>query len=196
MEYFRGLGRLTGVPSLCAPTIDAAGAVGPIVPTPDMPVLIRPVRVNDYAEILRINAEASPHVAELDEVELDRLVALARLAWVAEGARGVCGYLLAMDNTADYDGEEFGRFQEELDQPFVYIDQIAVDRGARRVRLASQMYAKLTQHGHVLCCEVNLDPPNPVSTRFHQRQGFRPLGEMRTCDGRVVALLWKPLPEA
>jgi predicted GNAT superfamily acetyltransferase len=164
-----------------------------------MPVLVRPVRVDDYVEILRINSEASPHVAKLDECELDRLVTLARVAWVADSTTGVCGYLLAMSNTDDYDGEEFRSFRQRLTEPFMYVDQIAIDFDARRTNVASQMYERLMRWSHehsrfVLCCEVNVQPPNSASMKFHERLGFESLGEMRTCDGRLVALLCKHVP--
>ena len=169
--------------------------------TPDKALHVRPVRVDDYVEILRINSEASPHVAQLDGCELDRLVALARVAWVADGPTGVCGYLLAMSNTDDYDGEEFCRFRQRLTEPFMYVDQIAIDCEARRTSVASQMYERLMRWSHehsrfVLCCEVNVQPPNSASMKFHERLGFESLGEMRTCDGRLVALLCKHVPQS
>ena len=164
-----------------------------------MPLLIRPIRVEDYLDILRINSEAARHVAKLDERELHRLVALARVAWVAERTTGVCGYLLAMSNSDDYDGEEFCGFEQRLLQPFMYIDQIAIDFNLRRGGIASQMYERLMrwslEHNRfVLCCEVNLRPPNPTSMKFHEVLGFEPLGEMQTSDGRLVALFCKHLP--
>lgn len=165
-----------------------------------MSLSIRPIRVDDFADVLRINAESVPYVAKLDERELDRLVALAALAWVAEStAGGVCGYLLAMSSADDYDGEEFRCFQQKLNQPFTYIDQMTIDFGARRTKIGSRMYERLTRWSHehnrfVLCCEVNVRPPNPISMRFHETVGFEPLGELETSDGRMVAMLRKHLP--
>jgi len=44
-----------------------------------------------------------------------------------------------------------------------------------------------------LTCEVNLDPPNPTSLAFHERQGFVSVGGLPTHDGRIVNLLQKSL---
>jgi predicted GNAT superfamily acetyltransferase len=40
---------------------------------------------------------------------------------------------------------------------------------------------------------VNLRPENPRSLAFHARQGFREAGRLEVSDGRLVALLERPL---
>jgi predicted GNAT superfamily acetyltransferase len=42
-----------------------------------------------------------------------------------------------------------------------------------------------------LCCEVNLEPPNPGSLRFHQSIGFVEVGQRQSGDLYRVALLTK-----
>lgn len=44
-----------------------------------------------------------------------------------------------------------------------------------------------------LVCEVNLEPDNPASHRFHHRRGFLEVGRLRAGDGRLVSLLEKKL---
>ena len=160
---------------------------------------VRLLDTGDFEEVLRINRQCAPHVALLDEDELRRLVALADVAWVAEDAGRVAAYVLGMSNASRYDGEEFQGFQTRLAQPFLYVDQIAVASEARRASIGSTMYEGLGRWSHersieVLCCEVNMEPENPVSMRFHEQAGFRRIGELRTADGRLVALLCKHLP--
>lgn len=161
-----------------------------------LPEVIRQVRTDDFDSILRINAECSPNVAKLDTDELRRLVAFDGVAWVAEHETHVVGYLLGMSSAAAYDGEEFQWFRSSLDQPFLYIDQIAVGAEARRTNVAAQLYEHLIEHSrahsiHVLCCEVNLRPANPASLKFHDKLGFEKTGELETGDGRRVALLFR-----
>jgi uncharacterized protein len=164
-----------------------------------MSVRVRPVDAEDFEEILRINSESVPHVANLDDEEVRRLVTLASVAWVAQSEKRVVGYLVGMSNSDGYDGEEFGCFLQRFDQPFVYVDQIAVDARARRMNVASQMYEHLahwciTRNINLLCCEVNMRPVNSVSMRFHEKLGFKRLDELETSDGRRVALLCKHTP--
>jgi len=157
---------------------------------------VRTINPADSAAILKINAECTPHVARLDEQELRRLVALASVAWVAQSDKQVVGYLLAMANSDHYDGEEFGRFREQFQQPFVYVDQVAVAAGALRDGIASRLYEHLrlwcVAHDiDILCCEVNTKPLNTTSMKFHERLGFQRLDELETSDGRRVVLLYR-----
>ncbi|MHB1091087.1 MAG: hypothetical protein ACYC06_04325 [Ilumatobacteraceae bacterium] len=45
----------------------------------------------------------------------------------------------------------------------------------------------------LLTCEVNLQPPNPDSLRFHQRLGFGEVGQQESKPGLIVSLLAKRL---
>jgi uncharacterized protein len=161
-----------------------------------MSVLLRKTRAEDCDLILAINRDSSPHVASLDLEELQRLVELADVSWVASRETQVVGYVLAMSNASRYDGEEFKYFLAKLDKPFLYVDQIAIAAHARRANVASRIYRVLTRWGRQrnigrLCCEVNIQPPNPASLRFHEEAGFVRFGELETVDGRHVALLCK-----
>ncbi len=84
---------------------------------------------------------------------------------------------------------------------FLYINQIAVAPPARRVRLGTRLYAHATSHARVhaipaVVCDINLDPPNPASLRFHGRLGFQEVAVITTHDGRTVALQRKDLSES
>ena len=159
-------------------------------------VITRPASVADFASILRINRESSPHVATLDAAELQRLIGLASVSTVSVGASGVVAYLLAMAHHASYDGEEFQRFRSQLTTSFLYVDQVAVCAEAQGQGIASTLYMHVEQwarsHGIAhLCCEVNLEPANSASLDFHHKMGFRELERLDTLDGRRVALLTK-----
>ena len=167
---------------------------------------IRALASSDCEEVLRINAESQPGVASLDWTELKRLTALSteHLA-IEEPSAGLAGYLLAFLSDTSYDGEEFQTFKESCTTPFIYIDQVAVGVARRRTGLASDLYqaieAEALRRGIMaLCCEVNLDPPNPGSLAFHEDRGFNRSGVLGTEDGRTVALMTKhlkaPEPEA
>ena len=143
--------------------------------------------------VLAINTLCTPNVAPLDRQELHRLLDLAAPARAALSGEQVAGYLLAIPDTADYDGEEFGHFLQ-LGGPFLYVDQVAVDPGVHNQGVGARLYADLIAFAArtgcaKLYCEVNLRPPNPGSLRFHRRLGFVQIGELETTDRRRVALL-------
>lgn len=155
------------------------------------PSMIRAARAADVASVLAINAAGAPGVSALDAAELDRLAGVASWFRVAESNGAVCGYLLAFDPSAQYDGEEFRWFRDNVpDSP--YIDQVAVLADARRLGVASALYADAAAFAlrsglRRLGCEVNLEPPNPASSHFHERLGFIQIATLPTADGRVVS---------
>jgi hypothetical protein len=163
----------------------------------DNVLTLRPVASTDHADILRINAAHRPAVAALDRHELDRLLSLSdahRVAVQREGEIG--GYMLVFDRHCAYDGEEFRYFRARLREPFLYVDQVAVDPRHLRCGVGRRMYQALlelagkTQIGW-LCCEVNDSPPNPASLEFHRQLGFTVIGNGDTLDGRRVSFLLK-----
>ena len=73
-------------------------------------------------------------------------------------------------------------------------DWIVVNAACRGQGLARRLYAELAavarKAGHTeLVCEVNLDPPNPVSDAFHAALGFRELGRGSPYAGKIVRYL-------
>jgi hypothetical protein len=160
---------------------------------------VRALSLSDCEEVLRINSESLPGVACLDRTELERLVAMPNEHLAIDGPEDrLVGYLLAFRGDASYDGEEFLRFVEMALESFIYIDQVAVDARFRRGRVASTLYGVLEWRAKrslaaYLCCEINLNPPNPTSLAFHRNKGFNQTGNLKTADGRRVALMTKHL---
>jgi predicted GNAT superfamily acetyltransferase len=69
---------------------------------------------------------------------------------------------------------------------FAYVDRIAVASAARGRRIGETLYAAAIEEfagtRPVLLAEVNLEPPNPGSLRFHKRLEFREVGERWESD--------------
>ena len=161
-------------------------------------ITIRAARQQDFDAILAINAEGQPGVSALTRAELVSALESGSV-WVAEGTTGLAGYLVAYRSDAVYDGEEFAWFQSRY-SPFLYIDQVAVAPQQRRAAVGFQLYqtverAAREQGLFALVCEVNLEPPNPISLAFHTRNDFHEVGVLDTRDGRKVTLLLKRLAE-
>ena len=157
--------------------------------------VVRRLQDADHAAVLRINAAHVPAVARLDAPELYRLATIGDLHTVAVDERqSVAGYLLAFARTDAYDGEEFRQFSARNARPFLYIDQVAIAPRGRRAGLGRALYDLLAADARrrqidMLCCEVNVAPPNPDSLAFHLRMGFTELDAITLADGRSVALL-------
>jgi predicted GNAT superfamily acetyltransferase len=163
--------------------------------------VIRALTDADGAQVLALNRAARPNVAPLDSAELARLQTPSNghVVIVEDGA--VLGYALVFPDDAAYDGEEFRVLRTRVPRPFTYVDQVAVHPPAHRMGIGRRLYrhveqAALARGATCLCCEVNLAPPNPASSAFHERLGFRSVGRLSTTDGREVDLLAKRLSGA
>lgn len=157
-------------------------------------IAIRPITSADRIDILKINAASRPAVAALDPAELDRLLTLGDAHRVAVAGGAVIAYMLVIAHQCAYDGKEFQYFSGRLPEPFLYVDQIAVDPVRSRAGVGRELYAALGEIARLqqikwLCCEVNTMPPNPASLDFHRSLGFSSIGNGDTLDGRRVAFL-------
>ena len=76
---------------------------------------------------------------------------------------------------------------------------VVITGGSRGLGLARGLYdevfAAAAQAGHwIVGCEVNVEPPNPVSDAFHEALGFAEVGRAPLCGGqKVVRYLVKPV---
>jgi uncharacterized protein len=159
----------------------------------------RAMRPQDADEILAINLAGRPGVAALDQRELSRLMSLSHEHLVATRDDDVTGYLLGFHRDAPYEGEEFLALRQIFSEPYLYIDQVAVHPGFRNTGSGRCLYeaiASVAQRRRIglLCCEVNLDPPNEPSMLFHGKLGFSPVSRLCTRDARQVQLLARRLP--
>lgn len=136
---------------------------------------------------------------ELSWLEPNQLVRLVSTASLALRIGNVAAFLLAFDQDAAYDAGNFLWFRARFTR-FVYIDRVVVDasqrgRGHAR-RLYDAVFRQASDTGHDrIVCEVNLDPPNPVSDRFHTALRFVGVGNAVIEGGaKTVQYLSRGLP--
>ena len=158
---------------------------------------IRSAQNQDFERVLAINEAGHPGVSPLTLDELVAICAGGSCCHIAQLDREVVGYAITYTDADTYDGEEFNWFKHNFAR-FLYIDQIAIARSARRAGVGAHIYRFLEQRAREqaltsLVCEVNLDPPNPVSLAFHTRQRFLEVETLATADGRMVSLRRKEL---
>jgi uncharacterized protein len=129
----------------------------------------------DLLPVLALNNEHAVEVNALTADYLERLIAVAARARVIDE---VLGFLIAFDEKTPAQGPNHTWFLARK-PAFIYIDRIVVAPQARGRGLARHLYADLASAagGRPLCCEVNVEPPNPGSLAFHERLGFHPCGE-------------------
>ena len=147
----------------------------------------------DIIPVLSLNNAFEPEVGALTETRLRHLL---NEAFYARRIGVYDAMLIAFDETADYDSPNFLWFKARYPR-FAYVDRIAVAEHARRQGLAAHLYrdlfAQARSAGHdVALCEVNIDPPNPISDAFHASFGFTEVGR-GAANGKLVRYLSKTL---
>jgi uncharacterized protein len=147
---------------------------------------------DDWPAVLALNAAFVQYLSPMDEARLRLLASESAYFRVVKAGDIFAAFLLAFRKGAAYDGTIFelfgGRFAE-----FLYLDRIVVANGFRGQGIADRLYDDVTAFARAsgaqrLTCEVNVEPPNLPSTRFHERRGFRQIGTHAVGD-KTVALL-------
>ena len=159
--------------------------------------IVRNIVSTDVTRVLEINNANTPAVSELtmDELESDLRNSLHALAIDNEQGE-VCAFCITFDPDAPDAGANHRWFADRYES-FVYLDRIAIDSNHQNHGLGALLYQSVEQHmlnsaeHSLLCCEVNLEPPNPGSLRFHKRIGFTEVGRHLPQQGYVVSLLQK-----
>ena len=135
-------------------------------------------------ELLRLNNCSARETSMLTRQRFDTIISSAFVATYIEPR---AAFLLAFAESDDYDGGHFLWFRNRFDA-FLYIDRVVVAEHCRRQGLGRLLYAdvfeRAEQLGHKsVVCEVNLQPPNPISDRFHAGLGFEEVGRATIDDG-------------
>jgi hypothetical protein len=157
--------------------------------------VIRPLASRDHSAVLRLNAENRPALAAVEVSDLGELLLHTGDHFVAVDPAGeVLGYLLSFPRDSGYDDSEINALRRHLAGPFVYICQVAVAPTHRGRGLGRALYESVATNARqrgirLLCCDVNLAPPNPESLAFHHRLGFTLLCEGTASNGFAIAFL-------
>ena len=160
---------------------------------------VRDIETADLPRVLEINNANTPGVSELTLTELEIDLENSLHALAIENEQGeVCAFCITFDPGAPDAGDNHRWFAERY-KSFVYLDRIAIDSNHQNRGLGALLYQVVEQHmldsaeHSLLCCEVNLEPPNPGSLRFHQRIGFTEVGQVTQQFNYSVCMLRKEL---
>ncbi|MGA3125885.1 MAG: GNAT family N-acetyltransferase [Candidatus Korobacteraceae bacterium] len=150
----------------------------------------------DKAVVLSLN---NIHAKETSALDCTSVAELLKMAFYARGIdHGGTAFLIAFDQNAPYRNPNFHWFKESRES-FVYVDRIIVAAAARGQGIARILYedlfvlAKRAGQDRVVC-EVNIEPPNPISEAFHLAMGFKEVGQASIHGGtKTVRYLEKTI---
>ena len=152
---------------------------------------LRPYRDQDAAAVLALNLASESVLSPLDQDRLTWLLSLCEMAVVCDIDDQVVGFMLVFSQGSSYNGEAYQWFDERYDN-FLYVDRIIIAESARGQGLASGFYQFLLDDAHakqkpVVLAEIDIEPPNVGSLKFHQRFGFVEVGRITYAKGKQVS---------
>lgn len=161
------------------------------------PTDLRPPAAPDEASILALNEGSVRETSPLDSAGLRALLGTCFRARVHETSQEIDAFMIALDETARSPSPNFAWFRRRHAR-FVYVDRVVVAERARGRGLARALYADARlaaeRAGHgLICCEVNVDPPNPASDVLHERLGFEEVGRAILGPQKTVRYMVKRL---
>jgi len=161
--------------------------------------IVRNIEIADLPRVLEINNANAPSVSELTMIDLATDLKNSLHALAIENEQGeVCAFCITFDPGAPDAGDNHRWFAERY-KSFVYLDRIAIDSNYQNRGLGALLYQSIEHHmlssaeHSLLCCEVNLEPPNPGSLRFHKGIGFTEVGRHSPQQNYLVSMLSKNL---
>ena len=161
--------------------------------------IVRKIESADLTRVLEINNANTPGVSELTLSELETDIENCLHALAIDNEHGeVCAFCITFAPDAPDAGANHRWFADRFES-FVYLDRIAIDPTYQNLGLGVLLYQSVEQQmiasaqHSLLCCEVNLEPPNPGSLRFHHRIGFTEVGQQSPQQNYVVSMLSKNL---
>ena len=155
--------------------------------------VIRAIEPDDLERIVEINAANVPEVGAVDAARMAFIVDHSPIALGVELDGTVVGFCLVLGADAPYDSVNYRWFTDRYDR-FMYLDRVAFVAEARGQGLGTLLYDEVDRlmraHDDAdhLALEVNVDPPNEGSLRFHARLGFVEVGQQDTPYGIRVSM--------
>lgn len=153
----------------------------------------------DFDSILALNQEAVHFTSPMDWARLAHLDTQSAYHRIIELDGEMVAFLLALREGADYPNPNYGWFSERLDS-FLYVDRIVISSTQQGKRLGQALYDDLFAYARQqgvgqIACEFDVEPPNPVSQKFHARYGFSEVGTQWVAGGsKRVSLQVATLP--
>lgn len=173
-------------------------------PPHQAPMHIRPYRPSDLSTLFAINQASTPGVGHEDRAEgLGKLIDMGTCLVAADAKDAPQGFInLITPGTMAYPSDNLRWVEDWMAREDVtahYVDRIAIAPEARGARLGEALYNAAFEAASgraYLTCEVNTDPDNPGSHRFHQRLGFTEIGAHRYRPDYAVRFYARALKDA
>ena len=158
---------------------------------------LRDMTINDGPVVVALNDAVVAVTSPMDMGRFEQLYQRCNLKLVAEIQDEVVAFIWGMTDGVAYDNGNYQWFSDRLKR-FLYIDRVVVSAACRGLGLGRQLYAQTSQQAATfgaltLCAEIDIDPPNPKSLRFHEKAGFVQMGTRLLDSGKRVSMQVCPI---
>ena len=144
--------------------------------------------------MLDINQANTPALGDETLETMTQLLEWSPIALGCDVEGELAGFCLVMAPGLPYTSSNYRWFSERY-ADFAYLDRVALRADHQGRGFGTALYRHVEQciEAEWFTLEVNLDPPNEGSIRFHSRLGFVEVGQQITPSGKLVSLMAKEL---
>ncbi len=159
--------------------------------------ILRDATIDDGEDIIKLNTASVAVTSPMDTARFRRLLELCAITTVAETDGQVVAFLMGLTDACAYDNDNYRWFSERLKR-FVYIDRVVVAQACRSHGIGRALYSHLQSWAEQadllsIVAEIDIDPPNTVSLRFHEKAAFVQIGTRMLGSGKLVSMQMRSL---
>ena len=158
---------------------------------------IRSANPTDASQIAELNEVFVSVTSQMDAERFLELFDLCSYCLVVDVGERLQGFVIAMRNAVPYDNRNYQWFEKRV-RNMVYVDRIVLAADARGQGLGHQLYDALSTMAladgcKVMTVEMDIEPPNKHSLRFHTKRGFVEQGQRELDGGKRVSMQCRDL---
>ena len=158
---------------------------------------LRDAKHSDIDKIVQINKSAIPAVNYVSYNEFEWFLKRKLYFKIAENSHGaISGFLLVLPSGLDYKSLNYKWFSGRY-KKFAYIDRIVIMDEFKKNGIGKSLYLDLEKNireYELIACEFNIEPPNPISKKFHESLNYENVGyQLTENETKKVSLMIKKI---
>ena len=149
---------------------------------------------SDFSEILSLNQKAMPAVSFMDEESLKYFHNVSDYFKLIKNEKEnkIYGFLIGLTDNLKYKSENYLWFSKRYSS-FMYVDRIVIQSDSLGLGFGTMLYNNLIDYSKGkfknIICEYNIKPMNLISKKFHEKFGFKRVGNQKTEGGTKEVLM-------
>ena len=156
-------------------------------------MILRKSEVKDLERILELNEESVHFLSPMTMEKLKQLRSQSDILSVIEVDGIVEAFILTIREGKAYDSINYLWFFQHYDR-FLYIDRVVVSVKMHGNGLGQMLYKSVFEYAKkinipYIAAEIDINPPNPGSLKFHEKFGFKEVGKQSVAESKKMVSL-------